>query len=74
MKVPILSEGEVNQIVTIVKDITEQKESEQKYRMFFDSTPFSVGSVDMIGMIIVVNHNYEIGAVYGKEDLIGKPV
>ncbi len=80
LKVPIISEGEVNQIVTIVKDMNEQKESEQKlkeseqkYRVLFDSSPFAVGLVDMTGKIIDVNRVHEIGAGYSKKDLIGKP-
>ena len=49
------------------------KESEEKYRVLFDSSPFAVGLIDMTGKIIDVNCVHEIEAGYSKEDLIGKP-
>ena len=49
------------------------RESEEKYRMLFDNSPFAVGLVDMTGKIIDVNRVHEIRAGYSKEDLIGKP-
>jgi len=73
-------EGNLKYIISIGRDISDKikieqelRESEEKYRVLFDSSPFAVGLIDMTGKIIDINRVHEIGAGYSKKDLIGKP-
>ena len=72
-------EGNLKYIISIGRDISDQiktaqelRESEEKYRVLFDNSPFAVGLIDMTGKIIDVNRVHEIGAGYNKKDLIGR--
>ncbi len=61
-KIPILSSNRVNQIVTVIRDITARKkaeellrESEEKYRVLFETMPLGITVSDEAGNIIESN-------------------
>ncbi len=66
-------------ILLISRDITERKkaeqkvkESEEKYRVLFENSPYGIGLVDMTGKILDVNHWHENSGGFTKSDFIGK--
>ncbi len=48
------------------------KESEEKYRVLFENSPYAIGLVDMTGKIVDVNQFHEKIGNYNKSDFIGK--
>ncbi|OZM57523.1 hypothetical protein CIB95_03905 [Lottiidibacillus patelloidae] len=71
--------GNIMQYMGIIKDITHQKnaeqrlaESEQKFRSLYEYNPFSVYTLDTNGNFIDGNKASETMVGYRKEDLIGQ--
>jgi PAS domain S-box-containing protein len=61
-KIPIISKGRVNQIITIIRDFGERKISEQKlkasekrFRHLFETSPYGIVLLDLKGNIIDCN-------------------
>ena len=78
-KFPINSEGIVSQVITIVRDITERKkveqklkDSEERYRHLFETTPLSIILINSKGLIIDCNTATEKLYGYSREELIGR--
>ncbi len=79
-KIPIFKGENVNQVVTILRDITEKKEienklrtSETKYRHLFESAPFLIGLSDLDGKVLALNSaTNQFLTTPRKDDLIGK--
>jgi protein-histidine pros-kinase len=78
-KIPIKTNGEVSQVLTIVRDITEReksekriKDSEEKYCSLFENSPFSIFLLNMRGKIVEVNQATQDLFGYQKDELIGK--
>jgi len=77
---PLLnSQGEITGVIEYVKDITKQKktelalkESEERYRNLFESSPEAILSVDKKGFITSANSSFEKIHGYDKKDIIGK--
>ncbi len=72
-------EGNVSELVGITKDITERKkwqealrQSEQKFRMFFENEPEYCYMVSPEGIILEANSAVLKALGYTKEELIGK--
>ncbi|MGF7118215.1 PAS domain-containing sensor histidine kinase [Methanobacterium oryzae] len=70
--------GERNVILAIVRDISERKkaesalrESEEKYRQFFEASPNFTVQVGMDGMILDANRAAQENLDKSKEELIG---
>jgi PAS domain S-box-containing protein len=57
-----------------VRDITDRKKSEEKFRSLLDSAPDATVIVDEKGIIQMINHQTENLFGYTREELIGKPV
>lgn len=57
-----------------VRDITERKKSEQKFRSLLDSAPDATVIVDEKGIIQMVNHQAETLFEYARAEMIGHPV
>jgi PAS domain S-box-containing protein len=57
-----------------VRDITNRKKSEEKFRSLLDSAPDATVIVDEKGTIQMINHQTENLFGYTREELIGKPV
>ncbi|TFG14882.1 MAG: PAS domain-containing sensor histidine kinase [Promethearchaeota archaeon] len=77
-KIPILREHYVDQVITIIRDITENKrveyklkESEQKYRHLFEESPNSYALLDSEGNFKDANARFLTFIGYNKEDLLG---
>lgn len=65
--------------VMVSRDVTERneaqealKQSEQKYRVLFESSPDIIALIDLEGNIIDVNKSIEHIVPYSKDELIGK--
>ena len=79
-KIPIFSEGNVNQIITIIRDITESKkmenqlkESEENFRNMITNLDEGYYKIEMDGKIIYHNPAFSKIAGYDfNENLIGK--
>ncbi|MHA1937558.1 MAG: PAS domain S-box protein, partial [Candidatus Thorarchaeota archaeon] len=61
-KIPIIREGKVVQIVTIISDITEARqaedalrESEEKFRVIFEDSPIAINVFDIDGNMVAAN-------------------
>jgi PAS domain S-box-containing protein len=78
--IPIKKNDKIYAILGIGTNITEQKvaeqklrESEEKYRHLFESSPYFVGLVDLKGNLLDCNDRIEYFlSIHKKEDLIGK--
>ncbi|HEX2629728.1 MAG TPA: PAS domain S-box protein, partial [Chitinophagaceae bacterium] len=57
-----------------VRDITNRKKSEEKFRSLLDSAPDATVIVDEKGTIQMINHQTENLFGYMRDELIGKPV
>ncbi|MHC1783144.1 MAG: PAS domain S-box protein [Anaerolineaceae bacterium] len=78
---PILGSGdEINSIVVVIADITEQKkneavlrESESRFRRLYERAPNGYQSLDGDGIIMEINQAWLDMLGYKKEDVIGHP-
>jgi len=57
-----------------VRDITDRKKSEEKFRSLLDSAPDATVIVNEKGIIQVTNHQTENLFGYSREEMIGQPV
>ncbi|MFX0071991.1 MAG: PAS domain S-box protein, partial [Candidatus Hermodarchaeota archaeon] len=79
-KIPIFVDGQVVQIITIIKDITEStktknmlKESEKNYRLITENSNDLICVVDNHLKMEFINEKAHLNILgYNKEDLIGK--
>ena len=78
-KIPIFREDRVNQIVTIVRNVTENKktenklrESEEKYRHLFEKSPNMLFLLDLNGIVKDVNKLFLESFGYQKQEIIEK--
>ncbi|MCK4779335.1 MAG: PAS domain S-box protein, partial [Candidatus Lokiarchaeota archaeon] len=79
LKIPIKSEGKVEQVITIMRDITEQKEAEQKlktseekYKNIINNLMDIIIILDLKGNFLYVSPQiYEISG-FKQEEVIGK--
>ena len=79
-KIPIFEEGKVVQVITILRDITEKKigeqkirESEEKYRHLFETSPYFIGIINSEGILIDSNNEIKrFQSIHTKDDVIGK--
>jgi PAS domain S-box-containing protein len=82
IKVPIRNEsGQIIGLCGIARDITERKqmeealrESEEKYRLLFESSPDAITTIDEKGIIISANNSVKRILGYEPSELLGKPV
>lgn len=70
--------GEIGEIISISRDVTERKQSErrlqesqQRYRSLFEYSPSSVYSMDLSGKYTSLNSNLETLLGYTSEELLG---
>ncbi|MFX1313887.1 MAG: PAS domain S-box protein [Promethearchaeota archaeon] len=66
-------------VITIARDISDRKtneqklkESEEKYRILFENSPYAIGIMDINGTILDCNANQEKIFGYKKDELVGK--
>ena len=61
-------------ISSSVRDITERKKSEEKFRGLLEAAPDAMVIVDENGRILLINRQTETMFGYSRDDLIGKTV
>ncbi|MCK4381651.1 MAG: PAS domain S-box protein, partial [Candidatus Lokiarchaeota archaeon] len=79
LKIPVKSNGKVEQVLTIMRDITEQKkaeeklkDSEEKYRYLIENSIEGVWVIDSEAKTILVNPSMAHILGYTMEEMIGK--
>lgn len=79
--VPIIIDEQNLGIIGIAKDVTEErdleqrlKDSEQRYRSLFEYNPDSVMSFDRDGTILSLNPSTEHMSGYSREELLHRPI
>ena len=78
--VPLKEDGKVTKILSFARNVTDRKqaekglkESEEKYRHLFESSPYAIWLVNLKGEIIDCNSTMDkLLSKYTKNDLIGK--
>jgi PAS domain S-box-containing protein len=60
--------------VGIIRDITERKRTEERFRLVVESMPNAVVMVNAEGNIVLVNSQAEKYFGYRREELVGRPV
>jgi PAS domain S-box-containing protein len=66
--------GEVTGVAAVVRDITEQKRTDERFRGLLETAPDAMVIVDAHGEITLVNAQTERLFGYAREELIGRPV
>src|ERR1041384_6670674 len=68
------AEGKVVAASKIVRDITERKRAEERFRLVVEAAPNAMIMVDAKGTITLVNAQTEAVFHYSRQELIGKPI
>ncbi len=61
-------------VTAAIRDATERKKAEQKFRGLLESAPDAMVIVDSTGHIVIVNSEAERLFGYARDDLLGEPV
>jgi len=69
-----LDTGEGTLVSSAIRDITDRKEGEERFRSLLESAPDAMVIVDGEGKIVLVNSQTEKLFGYERRDLLGKPV
>ena len=66
--------GDWRGFVGIIRDITEPKRAEERFRLVVESAPNAIVMINAAGVIALVNAQAERFFGYGREELVGQPV
>jgi PAS domain S-box-containing protein len=61
-------------VISIVRDVTQRRQAEAKFKGLLESAPDGIVVVDSVGRILIVNTQAERMFDYRREELVGKPV
>ena len=72
-------DGTVDKAIEVIRDITDRKqaekelrESEERYRAFFENAADMITVIDTEGILVDVNKKFEEESLYKREEMIGK--
>lgn len=68
------SEGRVNGSAKIMRDLTERRRLEERFRLSVEAAPMAIVMVDPTGAIAMVNRETERLFGYGRDELVGERV
>lgn len=66
--------GRVIGASTVMRDVSERKEAEERFRLAVESSPNAMVMIDKDGQIVLVNAETERIFGYSREELLGRPV
>jgi protein-histidine pros-kinase len=69
-----ISTDEGQLVMSAVRDISERRKAESKFRGLLESAPDAMVIVDQSGAMVLVNTQTELLFGYSRHDLLGKPV
>lgn len=61
-------------VIAAIRDVTERKKAEDKFKGLLESAPDAMIVTDQKGCIVLANHQSELLFHYKREELMGKPV
>lgn len=72
---PIKDEsGTIIGLAKVVRDITQHKQAEERFRQVVESSPNALLTVNSEGRIVMVNRQTERWFGYSREELVGQPI
>ncbi len=73
---PVFKEGKINSVIMVVNDITDRiktqqkiRESEERYRILFNSSPIGIGIADFEGNLHAMNKKMQKLTVFNLEEI-----
>jgi PAS domain S-box-containing protein len=66
--------GEPQEVIGVIRDITERKRAEDKFRALLEGSPEALVIMDHTGAIVLVNARSEQLFGYAREELLQQPV
>src|SRR5207253_11052483 len=60
--------------MSAIRDISERKKAEQKFRALLESAPDAMDIVNRAGKIVLVNSQTQRMSVYARADLLDQPI
>ena len=66
--------GDLRGFAVVMRDISERKRAEEKFRLVVESAPNAMVMVDRTGRIVLVNVQTEKLFGYGRDELLGQSV
>ena len=61
-------------VISIIRDTTQRRQAESKFRGLLESAPDAIVVVDRAGRIAIINSQTERLFGYGRQELIGEPI
>jgi PAS domain S-box-containing protein len=71
---PLRTSREGTLVISIIRDITERKQAEARFRGLLESAPDGIVVVDNTGTIVMINTQTEKMFGYHRDELLGQPV
>jgi PAS domain S-box-containing protein len=66
--------GTLRGFAKVVRDITERKQAEERFRLIVETAPNAMVMVNRSGTIVLVNAQTEVLFGYPRDELLGQPV
>ncbi len=70
---PMQTDGR-RQVVCVVRDVSDRRQAEARFRSLLESAPDAMVIVDGEGQVVLVNTQAERVFGYGREEMLGQPV